>query len=303
MKKETDLLKELDQQVIDVTTVQKILFVVVLYKIILDESLTYKSLGKSIEEFCHDLRVDLLVCDNSSNPQIIKEDADSNRQFNIYYLHDSGNPGISLSYNRAAELASVKEKSWLLVMDQDTVFPVDAINKYVQSLNQYPNFSLYAPKVRGIDGLLLSPCGYKFYRGYPLQDLPVGINSSAGRNVINSGLLLDLEAYKSIDGYDERVWLYYSDFVFFNRLKKKYNEFVIVNCQLNHELSASDYTDYAFAMKRFQYYCEGAKAASLCDRNFVSDISYRLTVGMRGMLMTWRFKKISFFKVFLQNFF
>jgi hypothetical protein len=78
MKKETDLL----------TTVQKILFVVVLYKIILDESLTYKSLGKSIEEFCHDLRVDLLVCDNSSNPQIIKEDADSNRQFNIYYLHD-----------------------------------------------------------------------------------------------------------------------------------------------------------------------------------------------------------------------
>ncbi len=279
------------------------LFVIVLYGVAIEDSLTFNSLSESVKLLHPQLRVDLLICDNSLVLQDFSIASKTNSCYNIYYLHDSSNPGISASYNKAAEFASMKRKKWILVMDQDTIFPNNALSSYLQSLRQSPNAPLYAPKVFDTTGLMLSPCAYNVYRGSPLRDVQAGVNSVRNRNIINSGLLLNLEAYRRVGGYDENVWLYFSDFIFFNRLTKYYKSFVVVDCKLTHELSSSDYTNYEFAAKRFSYYCEGAKAASLCDTGFISYLSYRLTVGSRSLLMTWRFKNINFLKTFSRNFF
>ena len=43
--------------------------------------------------------------------------------FRIHYISDPTNPGVSKAYNVGFELARQLNKKWLLLLDQDTVFP------------------------------------------------------------------------------------------------------------------------------------------------------------------------------------
>lgn len=275
-----------------------LLFVIVLYDIDLYHSLTFQSLLLTAQEAYPGCQIDLLICDNSPHPQHISNDTYSN----IYYLHDPRNPGVSVSYNRAASFAQSRAKKWLLIFDHDTKLPINSLQKYVSALENWAGYPLYAPQVFSNDKLL-SPCHYLMYRGTHLQKLTPGVHKMQYRNVLNSGLLLDITAFKQVGGYDEQVWLYFSDFTFFNKLKKHYSEYVVLDCHLEHSLSSSDYDDFNFALKRFAYYCEGAKQASKLENNFFAYLSYGLTVGLRSFKMYRRFNDISFIKIYIKTFY
>ena len=284
----------------DVEFASKILFVIVLYKVRLTESLTFQSLNKTVKSFLPQIQVDLLICDNSPTSQFdINEDTGTNA-FNVYYLHDSVNPGISLSYNRAVELALIKEKKWLLVLDQDTILPTEGLRKYINALKNWPDFPVYTPQVYSGD-TLLSPCRYFMHRGSPFTIIKPGVNILQGKNVINSGLLINVEAYREVGGYDEKVWLYFSDFVFFDRLKKHYKKFIVLDFSVEHELSSSDYSDLSFAINRFTYYCQGAKAARISDGSLQANIGYTIAVGLRSILMCRRFGNTVFLKIYIKS--
>lgn len=285
-----------------ISVASQILFVIVLYKMPLTDSLTFQSLEVAVHSFFPDYKIDLLICDNSPIPQFNVNELIENKCFNLYCLHDSSNPGISLSYNKAVELASIKNKKWILFLDHDTNLPSHALSQYVDALRLWPGYPLYAPQVLS-DGILLSPCKYILYRGSHLKSIMAGVHKTTNRNVLNSGLLIDLKAYERVGGYDEQVWLYFSDFTFFNKIKRQYKDYVVIDCRVEHSLSSSDYSNYDLAMKRFKYYCEGAKAASELENNTLAYISYRLTVGLRSVKMTKRFKTINFFKIYLNTFF
>ena len=285
----------------NVEFVSRILFVIVLYKVRLTESLTFQSLSVAVQSFLPHNHVDLLICDNSPTPQFDVNESVDNNHFRLYYLHDSTNPGISRSYNIAAEIASTKEKKWLLVLDQDTTIPVDGIQKYVNGLRAWPGFPIYTPQVY-FDTVMLSPCRYFMHRGSPLVSIKSGVHHTEGKNVINSGLLISTEAYQKAGGYDENVWLYFSDFVFFDRLKKHFKNFIVLDCRIEHELSSSDYSDLSFAISRFSYYCRGAREASVSSGGVNAYLGYGVTVGLRSILMCRRFKNMSFLMVFVKSF-
>ena len=280
--------------------VSKVLFVIVLFKTRLTDSLTYNSLRTAVMSFLPEGQVDLLICDNSPVQEINQQDYENDKFFSVAYLHDPNNPGISLSYNRAAKFAVEKGKKWMLVLDQDSILPENSLDKYMEALITWPDYPIYTPQVYA-QNVLLSPCRYFMHRGSPLPHVKSGVNTIIGKNVVNSGLLISLDAYQKVGGYDEKVWLYFSDFVFFNRLKEYYKEFVVVNCRIEHELSSSDYSNYEFAYKRFTYYCQGAKEASESSNTFAY-FGYGLTVGMRSILMCRRFKSLSFLEIFYNNF-
>ncbi|MFD2571261.1 glycosyltransferase [Spirosoma soli] len=294
-------LKQSSASAQNVDFVSKILFLIVLYKTDLNESPAFQSLKKTVRPFLSQGYVDVLICDNSPSLEIDDFGQIDNEEFNLYYLHDPANPGISLSYNRGAEIASLKGKEWMLVLDQDTTMQTDSLQKYVDALKNYPNFPVYAPMLYS-NNLLLSPCKYIMNRGTHLAKIEPGVHFLKARNVLNSGLLISIDAYQNVGGYDENVWLYFSDFVFFDRLKVLYKKFVVVDCLIEHQLSSSDYTNAKFALNRFTYYCQGAKAASLSNGELKSYLGYTIMVGLRSILMSYRFKSISFFKVFIKAF-
>lgn len=275
------------------------LYVIVLYNIDLSDSLTFISLTKALNSIYLTEPVLLLVCDNSLTPLTTLDTINPEGLFTIRYLHDPENPGVSLSYNRAAELAGILNKRMLFVLDQDTIFPPDAISSYQQSLSSFPGHAIYAPQLYN-GSSLFSPCKYSFQKGSNLKSIVPGVHLMKGMNVLNSGLLIDMNAFQRVEGYDETVKLYFSDFIFFDRLKKFYTSFVVINCHLQHQLSSVDYSDSAFAMKRFTYYCQGAHQAS--TNNKVAWCGYFITVGLRSILMSQRFGSIQFSKVFLQVF-
>ena len=268
--------------------ISKILFVIVLYKTPLINSTTFQTLKASLESNFINSRIDLLVCDNSPEEHIDSKECVSSECFNLFHLYDSSNPGISISYNRAAEIASAKEKKWLLMFDQDTRLPIDGLHQYIKNLKNLPNFPLYVPKLFVADKLM-SPCRYFMYRGSHLPEIKAGINRLKRKNILNNGVLVSLDAFKKVGGYDERVWLYFSDFVFFDRLKKHYKEFVVLDCNVEHELSSSDYRDIRFAIERFCHYCQGAKAASVSNSSFNAYLGYTLTVGLRRSCLNFLF--------------
>lgn len=272
------------------------LVVIVLYKIPLCESPTYISLEKSISACFYPASINLLICDNSPIEQTnINHD---NKFFNIWYLHDLSNPGVSQPYNRAAELAGVQGKKWLLVLDQDTWLPEDTIRQYQQAVTDFPNFPIYAPQIYS-GSLLFSPCLYRFKKGMNLSSIKPGIHLMKNKNILNSGLLICLRAFYKAGGYDEAVQLYFSDFVFFDRLKTHFREFIVIDCHLNHQLSSVDYTNIETALDRFTKYCIGARSASRSNNSLIAHLNYTITIGLRSIIMCLRFNNLIFIKVFI----
>ena len=274
--------------------IDTILVVIVLYQTELYESKSYQSLSNELETYLSDFQqIDVVIVNNGPTPISCLTDKKSAR---LHLIEQLDNPGVSKAYNVAGRLAQELGKRWLLLLDQDTELPIGFLSRYVQSVEKYPNVPIHTPKL--YDGsILVSPCGYKFYRGHLLTKIDPGKTAMAGRNVLNSGLLVYLDAFWKVGGYDESVDLYFSDFVFFDRLKKFYSDFAVVDVKLAHNLSSSDYSDRAKAVDRFYLYCKGAHAAS--TGNILKATLYVLTVGARSLLMNKRFRTLQFSKIFL----
>ncbi|MEZ0485831.1 hypothetical protein [Fibrella aquatica] len=213
----------------------------------------------------------------------------------LHPIEQLDNPGVSAAYNIAGRLAKRLEKQWLLLLDQDTKLPIGFWKQYELSIEKYTNSPVHAPRL--YDGeVLASPCGYLLYRGRVLTQIDAGITPMRGRNVLNSGLLVSVESFWKVGGYDESVGLYFSDFVFFDRLKNSYKNFAVVDIDLAHNLSSSDYSDLDVALHRFHLYCKGAYAASKGDP--VKKFLYTITVGARSLLMNRRFSTFRFSRIF-----
>ena len=278
------------------------LVVIVLYNIDLYDSLTFTSLRNAAINFDNSLKINLLIYDNSLHRKnyfkIIKEDS----RFNVECVHNPENPGVSKAYNQAAKLAEKMDMNWLIILDQDTKLPDQFIYQYEHAANKFPDFPLYAPKV--YDGsILFSPCRYHLNKGSNLKNIRPGVHPMKNKNVLNSGLLIRLESFLKVGGYDETVSFYFSDFVFFNRLKKQFQKFVVVDCRLEHQLSSVNYDDTQEALNRFVKYCVGAYAASKSEKSLLNYWLYVLTIGGRGLLMSIRLNDVSFFRTFFKIFF
>ncbi len=281
----------------DMIGLDDLLFVIVLYKIALRDSITYKTLAQNILK--EDKKVDLIVFDNS--PVEIPKNVEPAQyeKFNITYIQNEHNVGVSSCYNKAAVIGEGLGKNYIVLLDQDSILPENLILTYLYSLNEYREYPIYVPKLVS-NGMLYSPCNYRFFRATNLpHDIESGIHAMSNRNVLNSGIMVSLKAFKHIGGYEESVSLYFSDFVFFNKLKKKYYYFIIMDCWIKHNLSSVDYSDKIVAFNKFKLYVEGGVAASRIEKKLVSRFLYFVSLSGRSILMSVRLKSIMFVKIFI----
>ncbi|NQX55240.1 hypothetical protein HQN86_16580 [Pedobacter panaciterrae] len=236
--------------------------------------------------------MDLFIYDNSPLAQeIILKDSDI---WTVNYTHDRLNPGVSKAYNEGAKFALTLKKKWILILDQDTRFPLTLFNEFSNAICLYPNSKLFAPILKSRD-IIVSPTIYRFNRGFSPKSIVPGIHDLRKFSPINSGMFINLNLFFNADGYDENIKLDFSDFVFIRRLCKIISEFVVLNVTCSHDLSSSDLQPLASAEFRYKSYCEGAK---LSARNLKERIILLVVCLIRGARLGLRYKSFTFLTLF-----
>lgn len=275
----------------------KVLPVVVLYNLSLSECESVNSLQLQNIKL---LNVDkLFVYDNSPDASL---NSWINGEFNgleVIYFHDINNSGVSKAYNDAADYAQKNGYDWLLLLDQDTVLPVGAFDKYHQAVSNNPNIPVFSPILKTKNNVICSPCRFKFHRGFTPDHVPLGLVHFRDYAPINSCMLVSTEKLLSVGGYNEGAYLDFSDFQFIERLKKKYLEFFVVDFIALQDFS-NDTKDISALKKRFEIYCKCARA---CEKDNVLDLfQYFLIVFFRMGKLTLRTRSFGFIKTFIFNY-
>lgn len=215
---------------------EEILAVVVLYKQRLEETNAWKSLLRHCSH--------VYVYDNSpasfhSSPDPLStlDPQLSTLSRLSRYVEDPTNPGLSRAYNEAAIYAAAKGIRWLLITDQDTLFPENALEIYRRNFEQHTNLSMFLPKVRIADSNYLSPVRMRCYQARPAKTTPEGVIPLKKYAVINSGILVSTDTFLACGGYNEKVFLDFSDYQFIERYAEKYPEAYVIDMEIRQDFS------------------------------------------------------------------
>lgn len=224
----------------------KILIVSIIYNEVLYESNTYRTLYHNLS--------DVFIIDNSEespNKKVpLKE--------SWIYLEQKNNPGISKSYNIAAEYAKRKGYNWILLTDQDTTFPPDAIDVYKSAIENNPRIKMFLPKVKIMIGEFMSPVKSTHYFSRLSHYSPSGRINPKKYAIINSGLCINVDAFFEAGGYNEKVWLDFADIQFIEKFAKKYDEAYVIDLECIQSFS-NEGQNINQKINRFKLFCDSIK--------------------------------------------
>jgi GT2 family glycosyltransferase len=255
---------------------------IVLYNTSLGSSITFQSLGKALIQV--GLRMDILIYDNSAVAQKIPHSAN---EWNIHYVHDASNGGVSKAYNSAFEMAKRSGKKWLLLLDQDTTYPVSVFSEYCHSITHHHNQQVFVPRL--IDSLgMASPLKFKRGGGQRIKNLVPGIHSTYDLKFHNCGLFISTVAFEQAGGYDEQLPLDFSDFSFVDRLKKNHPTFVVTETTGEHHLAATSVTGVEERFIRFTSYLKSCRYYRATYQSNDAWISVRLFLRSVKLSLTHR---------------
>lgn len=270
-----------------------ILPVVVLYNRNYRESIAIETLNKSFEQYSRNQKLTTFIYDNSSSPQ--KVAGYGNLEF--LYFNDRDNGGVSPAYNLGAKWADKIGKEWLLLLDQDTQLPKDFFTIANDHIKR-GEFKLYAPILKSND-LIISPCNYYLKKGFPKKQIKTGKLKIKNINFLNSGLILNLEAFNKIKGFNEKIPLYFSDFEFIDRFKKRYAHCFVLPVILDHNLRDLDEKSFESASKTFPFFCDGARESS---KNILDFAQFFLITAGRAAILSKRYQTLHFARIFFDRF-
>lgn len=274
----------------------RVLAVMVCYRTDIPQTATLTSLSVGLATA--DARLDLFIYDNS--PQAghdCLEIIGSN--FSADYRHDPTNPGVSRAYNEGALLARERGKQWLLLLDQDTTFPIDALAAYARALVDQPEAQMIVPILRS-GAVIVSPCRFVAGFGLPLQTPLSGRLSLSGHSVLNSGMLIRLETFQSIGGFNERIPLDFADHDFCRRYADRYEWVQVLPVACQHGFADREATTIAKDLHRFSYFCRGARQSIPGP---ISAGGYLLATLLRCAILCWRHRSLCFVPVLWREFF
>lgn len=266
----------------------KILCVIVLYKTALYDSLSYKT---CVCSHLSDKDIGVFVYDNSP----ISMHAPNNFiGTGIEYCSDTNNSGISKAYNTASLYAKNNGYEWMLFLDQDTDFGYDDyINKCINSIKRNPEANIFVPIVK-VSNEYFSPLEQTFLErkkfNYTINDF----NKLEKSNIINSGILIRLETFLTVGGYNPRIPLDLADHQFIYKLSKVCSSFFLLNYTIIQ--SFSNVIDSSDSLKsRFRFYCLGSFNFEGC---YLKKIEIYSALVKRLLSLSFRTKSFEFIKIF-----
>jgi rhamnosyltransferase len=270
--------------------INELLAVVVLYKKKPSQSISLEC----IEKQKHANEIQTLLVDNS--PEALQEET---LKTHYEYIHQPENPGVSRSYNMAAEKAKSMGRKWLLLLDDDSSLPSDYLEQIHETVSQFPCYLVFAPIVSTERGVI-SPCRYHFHRGSELGKIETGPQTFKGKSLVNSGLVLDVCVFEKTGGYNERIPLDYSDHYFVRQLNKHQIKVVVCKVGFAHQLSAQEQKKNEIEIWRFRFFCRGAIEMIGSARDLLILIPYILA---KAIKKTIHHSSLSFLLVALKSMF
>lgn len=163
----------------------------------------------------------LFVVDNSieTNEQLLSNLENS---CTIEYISNGDNLGIAKALNIGCKNAIKQGYDWILTMDQDSEFELMMIEKYINNIEDMikkdNSIAIYAPITSKIKD---QKSGYM-------------------NRVITSGNILNLYAYKIVDGFDDDLFIDEVDHdLCFKLIKKGYKIYKFNDITLKHKLGDS----------------------------------------------------------------
>lgn len=269
-----------------------LLIIIVIYKRLLEDCESFQSV---LEMPVGVANLNVFVYDNSPDSQQIK----NYEGLTITYFHDEKNSGVSKSYNVGVEHANKGQKEWVMLLDQDTSLPKSILEKYYKAINDNSNINLFVPVLKLKNGSIFSPSRYRFKRGFFVDSIKPGTHSLFEYAPVNSGIMVQVEAFQKVGGYNEKVKLDFADFQFVERFRKLYTEFFVLNVECEQDFS-DDNGSYESQSVRFRFYCQGAK--NIENKSFTDWLQYNIVIFMRAIRLTMRFGKLGFIATYFRNF-
>lgn len=260
---------------------KRILYVIVLYKQKYRDTLSYRTLLWDVNQ------EDVLIFDNSPVTSVY-----GNCPHNI--ISQPNNPGLSSSYNKAAKYARDNGYEWIMVLDQDTTFPEGAIDAYLKTIDEHSDVKMIAPCHKIANGVFISPVKYFCKFGRNQDSVKTGVVSFTEASPINSGLLINLDAFEKVGGYDEDVTLDFSDIRFIEKFKTQYSKFYVLEDVVCLQDFSVNERDPNKLIGRFNIFLKCAKA---CKREHWSDgLQYFICTFKRCMKLTLVTRSTMFLK-------
>lgn len=269
----------------------KVLCVIILFNRKLQEAAAFSTLVKGVLSD----GIQLYVYDNSPSPEHSEHDFRHNPF--IHYVSDVTNPGVSAGYNRASDFALRNGFTYLLLLDQDSTFDsCDYIQACIEKAGKLPHIKLFVPQVVTTSGCRMSPVRLRLKiptrfvfqagREYPMK--------SAG--IINSGMFVEVNAMKKAGGYNEKVFLDYSDYQFVDRLSVLYKSFYLIDRKLIQDFSNEE-TDSDKLFVRYKLFCKSLKAYK--SDSFAGRLAIVVILLKRTLSLTLRCRSAKFLKHYL----
>lgn len=269
----------------------RILICVVIYNQIITECNSYKTLLNN--------QPDVIVIDNSNYE--ISDNQNITKLKGWKYVKCPNNPGLGVAYNIAAKFAKDSNYNWLLLSDQDTSFEKDIINDYKYLCNCIDGVYLFCPRVIVPNKGLLSPVKLNFFFPKISQTIISGntILEPSKYAIINSGMLINIDAFFKVGGYNENVFLDFSDFQFIEKFCQYFDKVYVSNSICYQEFS-NEIIDSNTKLKRFRLFCKSLKQFKCRNRTYKYLI--HLAVLRRTISLCIEYREISPIKIFIKEY-
>ena len=163
-----------------------------------------KRLKKNIEVVCGQVGTVYIFDNGSYNAADIGQFVKNVKQINnnIVFIQNGCNAGIAFALNSIMERAQDEQFEWVLTLDQDSVAPENIITIFMDYLDQ--QVGIISPRIQDINNL-------KHYNSCP--------DVMEVNQVITSGSLTNVAAWRAVHGFDNKMFIDGVDFDFCNRLR------------------------------------------------------------------------------------
>ncbi|MCM3763503.1 glycosyltransferase [Neobacillus niacini] len=217
----------------------KITLVIVVYKTLIDQSTTIRSLLNAMNEDSASFKnISIVIYDNSPEKQVI--DLADFKGIEVIYQHDSRNLGIAAAYNFAWSQAKENGSGWLLLLDHDTNLTGNFIEQALDLPELPKDIVAVVPEIHSAN-TMISPVFSHSLRPLQMERPKPGVQEQPVM-AINSGTLLRIEFLNEIGGFNEEFPLDYLDHWLFYEIYAKGKKVFLMDTTLEHDLSVMDYS-------------------------------------------------------------
>ena len=213
----------------------KKLFIVVLYKINVEDSPTIKSFI-NCKLFSNENN-SFVIWDNSPSPRIEKNLKYVETLPSTRYISHTENTSLAKVYNTV--VAENTSADYIAIFDQDTeIKDFDYEKKLDLAIEHNPNIYLFMPIIRSLNGQIYSP-GKNILpaKNRKIKSISYGINRCKNLVGISSGLVISANYLRNVYKFNEKLKLYGVDTDFFYHYAKNNRYLYLLELDIAHDLS------------------------------------------------------------------